>query len=158
MISGIFSFFGITLRAGSSCTCGFNIPARIAPGGICLAICAASIKNVPLPHIGSNKGISACQAVKAKIPAARFSFNGAAPFSSRQPLLNNASPEVSTYMVTAVGSKNAMTRTSGVPVSILGRFPFTSLNRSQMASLMRNVIKLMLLRLDFCAVTSTLKV
>jgi glutamate-1-semialdehyde 2,1-aminomutase len=68
---------------------------RVALGGICLAICAASIKNVPLPHIGSNNGISACQPVSAKIPAARFSLSGAAPFSSRHPLLNKASPEVS---------------------------------------------------------------
>ena len=61
-------------------------------------------------------------------------------------------------MVTWVGSKNAITRASGVAVSILGRLPLISRKRSQMASLIRSVIKLILLRLDFWAVTSTLRV
>ena len=71
------------------------MPARIAPGGTPSAICAASIKKVPLPHIGSNRVWPGFQAVIDKMPAAKFSFRGASPFSSRQPRLNNASPEVS---------------------------------------------------------------
>ena len=61
-------------------------------------------------------------------------------------------------MVTWVGSKNAITRASGVAVSILGRLPLISRKRSQIASFIRSVIKLILLRLDFWAVTSTLRV
>ena len=71
------------------------MPARMAPGGIAKAIWAASIKKVPLPHIGSNNVCPGFQAVKDKMPAAKFSFRGASPFSSRQPRLNKASPEVS---------------------------------------------------------------
>ena len=92
--SSITSIF-FCCTGASCCNWGTSNPARIAPGGICLAICAASIKKVPLPHIGSNKGMSACHPVNANIPAAKFSLSGAAPFSSRQPRLNKASPEVS---------------------------------------------------------------
>ena len=134
------------------------MPARITPGAIRLAICAASIKIVPLPHIGSNRGCSGCQPLKAKIPAAKFSLSGAAPFSSLQPLLNNGSPEVSIYKVICVASKKAMTRTSGVAVSIVGRLPVISRNRSQIASLMRNVTKFKLVKFERCAVTSTRRV
>ena len=61
-------------------------------------------------------------------------------------------------MVMLLGSKKAITRTSGVAVSILGLLPVISRKRSQMASLILKVIKLILFRLDFCAVTSTRKV
>ena len=69
--------------------------ARSAPAGVWNAIWAASIKKVPLPHMGSYSGIEACQLVNRKMPAAKFSFKGASPFSSRQPRLNKGSPEVS---------------------------------------------------------------
>ena len=48
---------------------------------------------VPLPHIGSMNGVPGCQPDSATMPAARFSRNGASPDASRQPRLNNGSPD-----------------------------------------------------------------
>ena len=63
------------------------------------AICAASMAMVPLPQHGSYSGwrTSSAQPLAAIIAAARVSFSGASPLSSRQPRLNRASPEVSMY-------------------------------------------------------------
>jgi hypothetical protein len=47
------------------------------PGAMSSAICAASIRKVPLPHIGSSSTSPGCQPVRRRMPAARFSFNGA---------------------------------------------------------------------------------
>ena len=68
---------------------------RRAPGGMPCTICAASIRMVPEPHIGSNSTVPGFQPDTRSMPAARFSRSGASPVSSRQPRLNSASPEVS---------------------------------------------------------------
>ncbi len=76
-----------------------NAKRRNEPGAMLQAICAASIAIVPLPQQGSYSGscgVSA-QPLAASIAAASVSFSGASPLSSRQPRLNKASPEVSTY-------------------------------------------------------------
>ncbi|MCY1377536.1 hypothetical protein D9M68_891200 [compost metagenome] len=67
------------------------------------AIWAASITTVPLPQQGSYNGVMSSsdsasppfQPVAAIMAAARVSFSGASPLSSRQPRLNSGSPEVS---------------------------------------------------------------
>ena len=47
---------------------------------------------VPEPQKISARGISGFQPLKAKRPAARFSFNGASPLSRRQPRLSSSMP------------------------------------------------------------------
>jgi hypothetical protein len=58
---------------------------------------------VPLPQQGSYSGTpsaaSTSQPLAAIMAAARVSFSGASPVSSRQPRLNSGSPEVSMYSV-----------------------------------------------------------
>ncbi len=65
------------------------------------AICAASISTVPLPQQGSYNGSKSsspsAQPLAAIMAAAKVSFKGASPLSSRQPRLNSGSPEVSKY-------------------------------------------------------------
>ena len=58
---------------------------------------------VPLPQQGSysaGRGLASLQPDAANIAAAKVSFKGASPLSSRQPRLNSGSPEVSMYTVT----------------------------------------------------------
>ena len=57
---------------------------------------AASMRIVPLPQQGSYSGMLASQPLAAIMAAARVSFSGASPLSSRQPRLNRGSPELST--------------------------------------------------------------
>jgi hypothetical protein len=57
------------------------------PGAMPSAMAAASRRIVPPPHIGSRKGSSPRQPVRAMIPAARFSLSGASPVRVRQPRL-----------------------------------------------------------------------
>ena len=76
---------------------------RREPAAMPQAICAASIAMVPLPQQGSYSGMPsaawASQPLAAIMAAARVSFSGASPVSSRQPRLNSGSPEVSMYSV-----------------------------------------------------------
>ncbi len=72
-----------------------NAKDRFIPAGIPASICAASIKIVPDPHIGSSRTVPGRQPATRSKPAARFSRKGASPVSKRQPRLNKASPEVS---------------------------------------------------------------
>ncbi|EWS57770.1 hypothetical protein Y694_04279 [Methylibium sp. T29-B] len=125
------------------------------------AICAASIAIVPEPHTGSSSGPSAsrpCQPAAASIAAASVSFSGASPWSSRQPRLNSASPEVSTYSVACSGARCSSSGRSGRRVSTLGRAPSASRIASQTPSLMRSAAKFRLLSGARCAVTSTFRV
>jgi hypothetical protein len=65
---------------------------RIEPGAMPQAICAASMTMVPAPQQGSSSGPSSarpCQPAAASMAAARVSFSGASPLSSRQPRLNS---------------------------------------------------------------------
>ena len=59
---------------------------RAIPGAISAAIIAPSMRNVPLPHIGSNKkppdSDISCHLDLARIREAKFSFNGAVPCPS----------------------------------------------------------------------------
>jgi hypothetical protein len=80
------------------------------PAAIPQAICAASMAMVPLPQQGSYSGTpvgrrAVSQPLAAIIAAARVSFSGASPLSSRQPRLNSGSPEVSMYSVARVGGQ-----------------------------------------------------
>ena len=50
---------------------------RVKPGGRCVAIHAASMGNVPEPHMKSTSGTSPNQPVESSNPAASASFNGA---------------------------------------------------------------------------------
>ena len=67
------------------------------------AICAASMAMVPEPQVGSCSAppVSGVprQPAAASIAAARVSFSGASPLSSRQPRLKRDSPDVSFRMV-----------------------------------------------------------
>ena len=66
---------------------------------------AASSRKVPLPHIGSSSGTPGFQPVSRRMPAARFSFSGAATLASLWPRCHSASPEVSTYSVARLGGE-----------------------------------------------------
>ena len=57
--------------------------ARPMPGARLAAICTASHKIVPLPHMGSSSVMSGVQPDSASMPAARFSRRGASPASRR---------------------------------------------------------------------------
>ncbi len=86
----------ISCQAARSKSANFSkAKRRRAPAGMPCTICAASIRIVPEPHIGSNSGVPGFQPDTRSMPAARFSRSGASPVSSRQPRLNSASPEVS---------------------------------------------------------------
>ena len=132
-----------------------NAKRRSSPGARRAAIDAASITMVPLPQKRSASGASAAHPDKASSPAARFSFNGASPLSARQPRLNNASPDRSTYNVMVAASRYANTRTSGFARSIEGRAPVSSRNRSTIPSLMRSMANSRLCKGERDAVTST---
>ena len=59
----------------------FKGKVRRKPGAIFLAIIAASIQNVPEPHVGSIKGLSGYQFDNRRIAAAIFSLIGLHLFS-----------------------------------------------------------------------------
>ena len=128
---------------------------RFIPGAIFSAICTASSKNVPLPHIGSRKGIAGFQPASCRIPAAKFSLSGASPIVLRKSLLNSASPDVSRYRVKSRASRNPCMRISGFTVFILGRLLVSSRNLSQTASLILKVTNSRLLSGHFFAATLT---
>ena len=73
---------------------------RYIPGLMLAAIRAASIRNVPEPHIGSAKSVSPRHPVVMMMPAARTSLIGASVCSSRYPRLLSGSPLESSEMVT----------------------------------------------------------
>ncbi len=131
-----------------------NAKRRLIPGGIPAIICAASIRIVPEPHIGSSNGIPGFQPVIRSNPAARFSRSGASPVSVRHPRLNKASPEVSRYKVTLWASRKADIRISGLWVSTFGRSCRRLRKRSTIASFTRSVAKFKLLSGDLMAATS----
>lgn len=56
---------------------------RCKPGARSVASIAASISNVPEPHIGSSSGVPGCQPDRITIAAARVSLIGAIPARSR---------------------------------------------------------------------------
>ena len=128
------------------------------PGAMPQLICAASIAIVPAPQHGSSKGASSARPshpAAASIAAASVSFSGASPVSSRQPRLNSASPEVSTYSVAWSALRCSSSDRSGRQVSTLGRSPASSRITSHTASLMRRPAKFRLFSGERCAVTST---
>ncbi len=137
----------------------FSSPnARDRPGATSKAICAASITIVPEPQNGSYSGVAGVHLHNASSPAARFSFSGASPLSSRperQPRLNSGSPLRSRYSVACRSSRNANTRASGARVSIDGRSPVRSRNRSTMPSFTRSVAKFRLRTGECTALRST---
>ena len=151
---------------------------RCKPAAMRQAICAASITMVPLPQHGSYSGkpcstpatdgtvggvspgavrMGMLQPLAASMAAARVSFSGASPLSSRQPRLNKGSPVVSKYRVSILSVRWACTRTSGRWVSTSGRTPDLSRKRSATASLTRKVAKFKLFKGLCWAVISTLK-
>ena len=142
------------------------------------AMAAASMAMVPLPQQGSYKdkprstplvwgmlgGASPgalrkgmLQPLAASMAAAKVSFKGASPLSTRHPRLNKGSPEVSMYSVMWSVVRWAYKRTSGHWVLTLGRSPPLARKRSATASLTRKVAKFRLLSGLCWAVTSTLK-
>ena len=151
---------------------------RCKPGAMRQAICAASMTMVPLPQHGSYKG-SPCstpategtaggvspgavssgmlQPLAASMAAAKVSFRGASPLSSRQPRLNKGSPVVSKYSVSILSVRCTWTRTSGRWVSTSGRTPVLSRKRSATASFTRRVAKFRLFKGLCWAVISTRK-
>ena len=137
----------------SKAKCRFN------PGAMPQAICAASMAIVPEPQQGSCSAPPAaavpCQPAAASIAAARVSFSGASPTSSRQPRLNSDSPELSTYSVACSGPRWSTSCRSGRRVSTFGRSPVTSRRWSQTASLMRSAAKFRLFSGQCWAVVST---
>jgi len=68
-------------------------------GGIPKAIIAASINNVPDPHIGSIKVLSPRHPDFRIMPAASTSFSGASVCATRYPRLCSDSPELSSESV-----------------------------------------------------------
>ena len=70
-----------------------------APGAIFLAIIAASIAIVPVPHIGSSKTSSAFHFDKYTSAAARVSLIGAIIFKALYPLFVKDSPELSSIIM-----------------------------------------------------------
>ena len=113
----------------SSTLCCFHIckpkRQRNSPGAVSDAIMAASIKNVPDPHIGSISGLPAAaisgHPARINNAAARFSFNGAMPPSRRYPRLCKLSPDKSRLIRTRPLVINTLMRTSGSCLAILGR-------------------------------------
>ena len=70
------------------------------PGAIFIAFKAASIRIVPLPHIGSTTKWLPLTLDKSAIAAARVSFIGASFDSARYPRLWSPAPEVSSITLT----------------------------------------------------------
>ena len=155
-----------------------NPKRRCKPAAMQQAICAASMTMVPLPQHGSYKGrpcstpategtaggvspgavrMGMLQPLAANMAAAKVSFKGASPLSSRQPRLNKGSPVVSKYRVSILSVRWTCTRTSGRWVSTSGRTPLLSRKRSATASLTLKVAKFKLFKGLCCAVISTRK-
>ena len=131
---------------------------RRPPGAMPQASCAASMAMVPAPQQGSSNGPSSarpCQPAAASMAAARVSFSGASPVSSRQPRLNSASPEVSAYSVACSAPTNSTSGRSACRCATLGRAPVAWRTVSHTASLMRSAAKFRLRSGDRWAFTST---
>ena len=99
------------------------------------AIRAASMRNVPEPHIGSAKSQSPRQPVLRMIPAARTSLIGASVCSARYPRLERGSPLESSEMVTRLSEICTSKILSGLATLIDGRLPHVSEKWSTMPSL-----------------------
>ena len=136
-----------------------NANRRFRPGAMPQAICAASMAMVPEPQHGSCKAPPASgvprQPAAASMAAARVSFSGASPTSSRQPRLKSDSPDVSTYSAARSAPTCSTSCRSGRWVSTLGRSPVASRSMSHTASLMRSAAKFRLFKGLRCAVVST---
>ena len=144
-------------RSGSKFLSFSNANFLELPGAILSEILAASMRNVPLPHIGSRSGIPGSQPERKSRPQAKFSLIGAIFVFSLKPRLKRASPLVSMNIMTWFSSRNPLILISGVCGSTFGLRPSVFRNLSQIASFILSAAKLRLLSGQFVATTSTLK-
>ena len=91
------------------------------------AMRAASMRNVPEPHMGSTKLLLPSQPLSFMMPAARTSLIGASVCATRQPRLYSGSPEESSEMVTSSLDMCTSNFRSGAVRRIDGRFWYFSM-------------------------------
>jgi hypothetical protein len=111
------------------------------------AICAASIRKVPLPHIGSSSVTPGCQPLRRRMPAARFSFSGASTVFWRQAALIERRTRGIEIKRAVVAAEEALYPHVRLPrIDARAASPKSRRKRSQTASLMRSVTNSMLFR------------
>ena len=119
---------------------------------------AASVENVPEPHIGSMSGVPGRQPLSASNPAASTSLRGAFALGGRYPRWDNGAPVASTLKVTLFPAMCRWSLTSGRTRSMLGRWPVLPRNRSTTASFKRKAAKWSCVKTSECTVASTTNV